>query len=66
MESRSIPVFFAVQKSKDEDRWISPLEFANDSVDDQLLPKMVAPYIPQLSCTAAIAQRTTECAADRA
>ena len=42
---------FAVAKDDKEDRWISPLEFANDCVDDARLPPLVAPYIPQLATT---------------
>ena len=42
---------FAVEKSAAEDRWISPLEYANDCVEPSALPKMIAPYIPQLSGT---------------
>ena len=40
---------FAVDKDGAEDRWISPLEFANDCVDDSRLPPLVAPYVPQLA-----------------
>jgi hypothetical protein len=40
---------FAVAKNEIEDRWIAPLEFSNDIVDDSKLPIMQVPYLPQLA-----------------
>ena len=39
---------FAVPKDEREDRWIAPLEWTNDCVDDQRVPKVNFPYLPQL------------------
>ena len=39
---------FSVPKNEMEDRWISPLEWTNDLVDDRLVPKVEFPYLPQL------------------
>jgi hypothetical protein len=42
---------FAVPKDDAEDRWISPNEFTNDIICDELLPTMSVPYLPQLAST---------------
>ena len=42
----------AVEKDITEDRWILPLEFANDSVRDEAIPPLIAPYMPQLATNA--------------
>ena len=39
---------FAVPKDAAEDRWISPLEWTNDAIDDQRVGKVSFPYLPQL------------------